>query len=116
MRASSTASFTLPRRDKMSLVFNQVDRALKMWQRRGPREVQRVALRAAEKWMLDHTRYSEGLGAIYPSMMYLIMALDSLGYPQDHPDLIRAIRQFEDLLTEGDDTLYFQPCFSAVSS
>jgi squalene-hopene/tetraprenyl-beta-curcumene cyclase len=106
--------FALPRRDKMSVVFNQVDRALKMWQRRGPREVQRVAVRAAEKWMLDHTRYSEGLGAIYPSMMYLIMALDSLGYPADHPDLMQAIRQFEDLLTEGEETLYFQPCFSAV--
>ena len=39
-------------------MFNQIDRALKMWQRRGPREVQRAALRAAEKWMLDHTRYS----------------------------------------------------------
>lgn len=112
--AAPGKEFSLPRRDKMSLVFNQVDRALKMWQRRGPREVQRVAVRAAEKWMLDHTRYSEGLGAIYPSMMYLIMALDSLGYPADHPDLMQAIRQFEDLLTEGEETLYFQPCFSAV--
>ena len=64
--------------------------------------------------MLDHTRYSEGLGAIYPSMMYLIMALESLGYPKDHPDLIRAIQQFEALITEGDETLYFQPCFSPV--
>ncbi len=106
--------FALPRRDKVSMIFHQVDRALKMWQRRGPREVQKAAVRAAEKWMLDHTRYSEGLGAIYPSMMYLIMALDSLGYPADHPDLIQAIRQFENLLTEGEDTLYFQPCFSPV--
>jgi squalene-hopene/tetraprenyl-beta-curcumene cyclase len=112
--AAPGKDFTLPRRDKMSLVFNQIDRALKMWQRRGPREVQRAALRAAEKWMLDHTRYSEGLGAIYPSMMYLIMALESLGYPEDHPDRRQATQQFEDLLTEGDDTLYFQPCFSAV--
>ena len=49
--------------------------------------------------MLDHTRYSEGLGAIYPSMMYLIMALDSLGYPADHPDLIAgdpAVRESAD--------------------
>ena len=112
--AAPGKDFALPRRDKMSAVFNQIDRALKMWQRRGPREVQRAAVRAAEKWMLDHTRYSEGLGAIYPSMMYLIMALESLGYPEDHPDSAQAIRQFEDLLTEGDETLYFQPCFSAV--
>jgi squalene-hopene/tetraprenyl-beta-curcumene cyclase len=112
--AAPGKGFALPRKDKMSLIFNQIDRALKMWQRRGPREVQRAAVRAAEKWMLDHTRYSEGLGAIYPSMMYLIMALESLGYPADHPDLRHAIRQFDDLLSEGEDTLYFQPCFSAV--
>ena len=107
-------SFSLPKRDKMSLIFHQIDRALKIWQRRGSREVQRSAVRAAEKWMLDHTRYSDGLGAIYPSMMYLIMALESLGYPDDHPDLREAIRQFDNLITESDDGLYFQPCFSPV--
>jgi len=41
-----------------------------------------AAVREAEHWMLDRTRYCDGLGAIYPSMMYLIMALDSLGYPK----------------------------------
>ena len=112
--AAPGKSFELPKRDKMAFIFNQIDRALKIWQRRGPREVQRAAIRAAEKWMLDRTIYSEGLGAIYPAMMYLIMALDSLGYTEDHPDLIRAIRQFEDLLTETPETLYFQPALSPV--
>jgi len=107
-------SFSMPKRDKMSLIFHQIDRALKIWQRRGSREVQRSAIRAAEKWMLDHTRYSEGLGAIYPSMMYLVMALETLGYPSDHPDLIEAIRQFDHLITETEDSLCFQPCFSPV--
>jgi len=112
--ASPGKSFQLPRRDKISFLFHQIDRALKLWQRRGPREVQRSAIRAAEKWMLDHTRYSEGLGAIYPSMMYLIMALEALGYTQDHPDMIEALRRFHDLITESDHSLHFQPCFSPV--
>ncbi len=112
--AAPGRSFALPKRDKMSLVFTQIDRALKIWQRRGPREVQRAALRAAEKWMLDRTRYSDGLGAIYPAMMYQIMALDSLDYPRDHPDLIEAIRHFDDLMLESPDRLIFQPCFSPV--
>src|SRR5260370_40783257 len=47
-------------------------------------------------------------------MMYLVMALDALGYPRDHPDLIEGIRQFEGLLTEPPDTFYFQPCVSPV--
>ena len=64
--------------------------------------------------MLDRTRYTDGLGAIYPAMMYFIMALDALGYPDDHPDLIEARRQFDDLLIETDDAFYFQPCVSPV--
>ena len=112
--AHPRASFRIPRRDKTSIVFQQIDRALKLWHRRGSRNVRDAAIRAAEKWMLDHTRYSEGLGAIYPSMMYLIMALESLGYPIDHPDLIEAKRVFENLMMEGENSLIFQPCFSAV--
>ena len=112
--AHPRASFRIPRRDKTSIIFQQIDRALKLWHRRGSRNVRDAAIRAAEKWMLDHTRYSEGLGAIYPSMMYLIMALESLGYPIDHPDLIEAKRVFENLMMEGENSLIFQPCFSAV--
>jgi squalene-hopene/tetraprenyl-beta-curcumene cyclase len=107
-------SLELPRRDWTSVLFQQIDRAVKIWQRRGMRELRRSAIRAAEQWMMDRTRYSEGLGAVYPSMMYLIMALDALGYTQDHPDFATALRQFDSLLTETKDKLYFQPCFSPV--
>jgi squalene-hopene/tetraprenyl-beta-curcumene cyclase len=107
-------SFHLPRRDRYSLLFQQLDRGLKLWERRGPETLRREAIRRAEKWLIDHTRYSDGLGAIYPSMMYLIMALDCLGYPPDHPDRIKAIAQFDNLLTETETEFFFQPCFSPV--
>jgi squalene-hopene/tetraprenyl-beta-curcumene cyclase len=107
-------SFRLPRRDKLSLLFSGIDRGLKIWSDRGNQKVKNAAIRAAEKWMLDHTRYCDGLGAIYPSMMYLIMALESLGYPADHPDLIQAIKQFDALMMEREGSLRFQPCFSPV--
>ena len=32
------------------------------------------------EWMIEHFEHSDGLGAIYPSMQYAIMALDVLGY------------------------------------
>ncbi len=110
--AAPGKSFQLQRRTKMSRIYHQIDRALKIWQRRGPREVQRSAIRAAEKWVLDHMRYSDGLGAIYPAMMYQVMALNALGYADDHPDLLDAIRHFEGLFRESADGLSFQPCFS----
>ena len=47
-------------------------------------------------------------------MMYVIMALDLLGYAPEHPDRIEAQKQFDHLMLETDDELIFQPCFSPV--
>ncbi len=60
--------------------FMAIDRVLKLWERFGPRTIKRRAIARAEKWMLEHFEGSDGLGAIYPPMMYAIMALDVLGY------------------------------------
>lgn len=106
--------FSLARRDSGALFFSQVDRAVKLWERRGLKNVRARALREAERWMLERTRYTDGLGAIYPSMMYSIMAMQSLGYPDDQPDLIEAIRHFENLILEEDTRFQFQPAVSPV--
>jgi len=107
-------ALTLPRRGRFSAVFNQVDRIVKIWERRGIKDLRARAVREAERWMIERTRYTDGLGAIYPAMMYAIMAMDALGYERDHPDLVEAIRQFEDLILESDDRLEFQPCVSPI--
>ncbi|HOL73138.1 MAG TPA: squalene--hopene cyclase [Bryobacteraceae bacterium] len=105
----------LPKRDRLlSPVFHQVDRLLKLWERRGHKDIRIGAIRLAERWILERTRNSDGLGAIYPAMQYTLMALDALGYDRDHPDFVEALRQFDGLLTEKEDELYFQPCFSPV--
>ncbi|MFN3323200.1 MAG: squalene--hopene cyclase [Bryobacteraceae bacterium] len=105
---------TMPKREGISLLFNQADRLVKVWERRGIKDIRKSAVREAERWMLDHLRFSDGLGAIYPAMMYSIMAMDALGYERDHPDLIEAIEQFDALILETEDRLQFQPCVSPV--
>jgi squalene-hopene/tetraprenyl-beta-curcumene cyclase len=105
---------SLPKRDRMSRVFNQVDQILKLWERRGLKEVRAKAMREAEKWMTDHMRHSDGIGAIYPSMMYALIAMDALGYERDHPDFVETRRQFEALILEDDTRLEFQPAVSPV--
>jgi squalene-hopene/tetraprenyl-beta-curcumene cyclase len=42
------------------------------------------------------------------------MALDALGYPEDHPDLRDAVRHFESLLIETEERFQFQPCVSPI--
>lgn len=94
--------------------FLACDRFLKWWEKKGSRGLRRRAIQAAERWMLDRFDGSDGLGAIYPPMMYSVMALDVLGYPADHPARVAALRHFNDLMVDDGDRFFFQPCFSPV--
>jgi squalene-hopene/tetraprenyl-beta-curcumene cyclase len=94
--------------------FFVADRFLKLWERHGSRTLRTRAIRRAEQWILARTRCADGLGAIYPSMMYVVMALDVLGYPPDHPDVQEATRQFMNLMIDDQRGFFFQPCFSPV--
>ncbi|HLK63654.1 MAG TPA: squalene--hopene cyclase [Bryobacteraceae bacterium] len=107
-------SLALPKRKGLSILFHHLDRVFKVWEKRGSERIRASAIREAEHWILDRTRHTEGLGAIYPAMMYFIMALDALGYPEDHPDLVEAIRHFESLMIETPDRFLFQPCVSPI--
>ena len=94
--------------------FFVADRFLKLWVRHGSRSLRMRAIRRAEQWILERTRHADGLGAIYPSMMYVVMALDCLGYPADHPDVQEANNQFMNLMIDDHRGFFFQPCFSPV--
>src|SRR3954462_5750688 len=78
------------------------------------RPLRSVALNQAEKWMLERFEMSDGLGAIYPSMMNAIIALRCLGYSLDDPQVIRAMDEFEKLGIEEGDLFRMQPCMSPV--
>ncbi len=94
--------------------FVHSDRILKLWERYGFARIRRDAIRKCEHWMLERMKHSEGLGAIYPPMQYSIMALDVLGYAKDHPVRVEAIRQFDSLMVDDGEKLFYQPCFSPV--
>ena len=94
--------------------FLVADKFVKFWERHGSRRLRQKAIRRAEQWILERTPYTDGMGAIYPPMMYVIMALDLLGYPKDHPDVVEARDQFLNLLVDDERGFFFQPCFSVV--
>jgi len=108
------ASLQLPKRNGLAILFHHLDRAFKVWEKRGSEKLRGAAIREAERWILERTRYTEGLGAIYPAMMYFVMALDALGYRRDHPDVVEAIRHFESLLIETGERFIFQPAVSPI--
>ena len=94
--------------------FLKVDRLLKWWERFGPGSLRQRAVQRAEQWILKHAEHSDGLAAIFPSMMYAIMALDVRGYGPETRERVQAQRHFDDLLVDKDGRFFFQPCFSPV--
>ena len=67
-------------------LFLTIDRCLKWWERNPlAKPIRRRALARAAEWMIERLEHCDGLGAIYPPMMYSVMALDVLGYAKDHP-------------------------------
>lgn len=95
-------------------LFIQFDACLKWWERHGVRSVREKAIHEAEKWMLARFELSDGLGAIYPPMMYSIMALDLLGYAPNSPERSRAQSRFDRLLIDTPGQFEIQPCYSPV--
>ena len=94
--------------------FRRVDTTLKWCERYGVRPLRKRALRKAEKWMTDRFAHSDGLGAIFPPIIWSIVALKCLGYRDDSPELRYNFEQLEALTIEEEDTARLQPCLSPV--
>src|ERR1700683_214486 len=76
--------------------FLCLDRLTHWFERVHIRPLRSIALKSAEKWVLDRFEMSDGLGAIYPSMMNAIIALRCQGYSLDDPRVIRALDEGEE--------------------
>jgi squalene-hopene/tetraprenyl-beta-curcumene cyclase len=94
--------------------FLVLDRVTHWAERVHIRPLRSIALKKAEKWMLERFEMSDGLGAIFPSIMNSVIALRCLGYSIDDPQVIRAMDEFEKLGIEEGETFRMQPCVSPV--
>ncbi len=72
------------------------------------------ALKKAEQWMLERFEGSDGLAAIFPAMLNSLIALKALGYPDDHPQILRAEHELKKLEHETENSVRIEPCLSPV--
>jgi squalene-hopene/tetraprenyl-beta-curcumene cyclase len=79
-----------------------------------PKFVRRGAIDRALAYTTKRLNGEDGLGAIFPAMSNSVMALDTLGYAPEHPDLATAKRAIRKLLVVRDDEAYCQPCVSPI--
>jgi squalene-hopene/tetraprenyl-beta-curcumene cyclase len=94
--------------------FLGLDKLFKLWEVYGSEMLRGKAIAKCKEWVLTRTQHSDGLAAIYPPMMYTIMALDVMGHEDDDPDRMEAERHFDDLMVDDGERFFFQPCFSVV--
>ncbi len=102
--------------------FIFLDRMTHWFERIHIRPLRSIALKKAQKWMLERLEMSDGLGAIYPAILNSIIALRCLGYSLDDPQVIRAMDEFEKLGIDEPNgtpdypvpTFRMQPCMSPV--
>jgi squalene-hopene/tetraprenyl-beta-curcumene cyclase len=101
--------------------FLVLNRVVHFCERFHIRPLRYLALKKAERWMLERFEKSDGLGAIYPGILNSIVALRCLGYSTDDPQVIRALSEFEKLgidepgiADHSEPTFRMQPCMSPV--
>ncbi len=122
-RANSILRLRIDRKHLFSWrnFFLVLDRLMHWFEAVHIRPLRSLALKRAEKWMLERLEMTDGLGAIYPAMLNAIIALRCLGYSEDDPQVIRARDEFEKLGIEQpptpempEPTFRMQPCMSPV--
>jgi squalene-hopene/tetraprenyl-beta-curcumene cyclase len=107
-----------PTKDRLSWtnVFLLADQVFKKVEKYVPGFgfVRRAALKRAVAWLLEHCQDSDGVGAIFPPMIYTVICLKCLGYADDSPEMTWAIQLLEDLMLDDGEAIRLQPCFSPV--
>ncbi|MEK7244617.1 MAG: squalene--hopene cyclase, partial [Pseudomonadota bacterium] len=79
-----------------------------------PKWLENKATARAMAFISERLNGEDGLGGIFPAMANAVMALDALGLPRDHPDVVTARRAIAKLVMQREDIGYCQPCVSPV--
>ncbi|MGI9176994.1 MAG: squalene--hopene cyclase [Pirellulales bacterium] len=95
--------------------FRGIDRLMKACEAVGLTPLRARAVQACRRWMLARFDESDGLGAIFPPIVWSIIALKAMGCEDDSPEVLEAWSQLDRLVeVEGDGTTRLEPCRSPV--
>ncbi len=101
--------------DGWARFFRGVDRLIKACDGLGIRPFRRRAVAACRRWMLERFDGSDGLGAIFPPIVWSIVALRAMGCEDDSPEVQECWRQLALLVErESDGVVRLEPCRSPV--
>ena len=99
--------------------FQQVDRLIKSVEGWGIKPLRKRSIAKCEQWILQRLEKSDGLGAIFPPIIWTIIGLRCLGYRDDSPVIQSQFVELEKLVIrevdeQGNGKVRLQPCLSPV--
>ena len=119
--ARSDADTSLPNRGKGAVsverLFLVADKLLRWYEKLPWKPFRRLAIRRAERWILDHQEADGSWGGIQPPWVYALMALSHLGHPLDSPVMAKGLDGFRrewSLPSDDGEALRIQACLSPV--
>ena len=118
-RARNTLGQTVDAPPGWAAFFGMADQCMKVIHGVGGTPLRKASLDRCRAWMLDRASQdgsaaTAGLGAIFPPMVYLQIALHAMDWPRDHAVLRRAEHDLDDFMVDKGDHIMIQPCFSPV--
>ena len=96
--------------------FRVINQVLKFGQRKGWMPWRKKAVEAARQWILARFHKSDGLGAIFPPVIFSVVALKALGYDDQSLEVLECMKQLKRLSLDDarEGTTRIQPCLSPV--
>ena len=119
--ARADADLRLPDRGvgrfSLGRAFLVADRLLRWYEKLPWKPLRGLALRKAERWIVDHQEADGSWGGIQPPWVYSLMALSHLGRPLDEPVMAKGLEGFRQrwsLVSKDGEALRVQACLSPV--
>jgi squalene-hopene/tetraprenyl-beta-curcumene cyclase len=107
-------SLTQPAMLPWHAIFNGIDRVWKFFERLRLKPFRERSIKLAARWMIRRFEKSDGLGAIFPPIIWSVIALRCLGYEESSPEVQTALNELEKLTIREGNTARLEPCRSPV--
>ena len=95
-------------------LFYAADTLMRYLERLPWKPTRSVAIRRAERWIVEHQESDGSWGGIQPPWVYSLMALHVLGYPDDHPAVAKGLAGFEGFVIDEGESMRIQACISPL--
>jgi squalene-hopene/tetraprenyl-beta-curcumene cyclase len=117
----ANADLSLPNRGSgffsLERVFLTADKLLRLYEKLPWKPLRGLAMRKAERWIVEHQEADGSWGGIQPPWVYSLMALSHLGRPLDEPVMAKGLQAFRErwsMQSEDGEALRVQACLSPV--